>query len=79
MNLVDRTCSGIERHVGDVTLEEGATTQFDETELTGIDIKRAKLLLLAMQRQTDAARHVDVETTILLVLSRTVLLRIGAV
>jgi hypothetical protein len=39
MDFIDRTSGWIERHVGDVTLEESTTAQLDKTKLAGIDIK----------------------------------------
>ncbi len=78
MNLVDRTCGGVKCHVGDVTLEESTATQFDKAKLTGIDIKGGQLLLFTMERQTDAAWHIDIEATILFVLRSRILLGVGA-
>ena len=62
MNIFDSTCGRVESHVGDISLEEGTAAQFDETELGCMDIKGCQLLLLAIECQADAARHVDVET-----------------
>ena len=37
MNLLDRSKEGVQRHVGNVALEERATTQLDESELCGVE------------------------------------------
>ena len=67
MNLVYRTGGRIQRHVSNIAFEESATTQFDKTELTGIDIERTKLLLFAMQRETNTTWYIDIEATVFLV------------
>ena len=48
MNLLDRSEEGVQRHVGNIALEERATTQLDESELCSVEWECANEMVVAM-------------------------------